>query len=256
MQLDLVVISAVCAARNGRIIGTGYGHADLLFGILLEAGAIAHWTKVVCIVDDVQLFDELPEHIFHGHDMPVDMIVTPTQCIHVQRAPKRPVGLTWCLLSKERIHATAVLCALYAKRNDPDRNRDRTIMRPNSADSSSHYRDTEPVGAVPHVQQPPLGSVLAAAATSVPPNTTTAAEPYEKQTSMSSLPSQFIEVPEYRTTKLKQFDNCVLFQFYEMPPHMTRHILSKTIQIQMGRKAHHIKYSSRFSISARVQHKH
>lgn len=173
-------------------------------------------------MDDVQLFDELPEHIFQRHDMPVDMLVTPTQCIPVLRPPKRPIGLMWRLLTKERIHTNAVLYKLAqrAKRGggsgahgDP--------LRSGSAlsdHSSSHYRDP---------------ATLAAAAAN--------GETFEKSI---VLPAQFINVPELRTAKLKQYENCVMFQFYELPPHMTRRELSGIIQTQLKRKPHYIKLSS------------
>lgn len=83
--------------------------------MLLELGAVPHWTKVVAVCDDAQLFDELPERLFAAHDMPVDLIVTPTRVVRVARPPKRPTGVDWRLVSTERLRGEAVLCALMAR---------------------------------------------------------------------------------------------------------------------------------------------
>lgn len=214
----MIVIGAVVASRNGRVIGTGNGAADLQFGILLEAGAVPHWTKVVAIVDDVQLLDELPDREFTGVDMPVDMIVTPTQLIHVSRPPKRPTGLQWRLLRPEHVQAVAVLSALWqrcsARAGEPV-----PLMQP------QQYQPQQP-------QQPNVSQFADAA----PP-----------LTPMGVLSAFVTDDQQNRAKRLKQYENCISFTFFGLPETVTRQAIYSACELQMGAKAFYIKHSSKLA---------
>lgn len=258
----MIVIGAVCAARNGRVIGSGRGDADLQFGVLLEAGALPHWTKVVVIVDDAQLLDELPERMFAAHDMPVDLIVTPTQLIRVTRPPKRPAGIDWRLIGPDLLRSAAVLCALmgqaFARHGiDPA-----SIVVPtdgSSVGSALHQaigKARAPFG--PHGRSlrpqqppPPPAALQQPQPQLVPvPGQTDAASTAQTLT-MAAMMAQFsrdLPAPN-RTKRLKQMENCISFTFSELPTNMTRHLLSQTIVMQLKRKAHYIKHSSESDFS-------
>jgi 5-formyltetrahydrofolate cyclo-ligase len=80
IKIDLVVIGSVAVDRFGRRIGKGEGFADLEFAMgASHHGAVSADTVVITTVHDIQVFDELPPKLFEAHDLPVDVIVTPTE---------------------------------------------------------------------------------------------------------------------------------------------------------------------------------
>ena len=109
--VDLVVVgsSAVCPTTGARV-GKGEGFAELEWGILSLMGNLdAEKTLVVTSVHDCQIVDDMPAGELTKHDVPVDIIVTPTQIIRVpQRVPK-PSGVFWDLLSPQKLAQIRVL---------------------------------------------------------------------------------------------------------------------------------------------------
>ena len=61
------------------------------------------------------MFEELPKEMFESHDMPVDVIVTPTQVIEVTDRLPRPAGLLWKLLSRDKFFRVAILRRIHEK---------------------------------------------------------------------------------------------------------------------------------------------
>eukprot|EP00536_Pseudo-nitzschia_multiseries_P007263 jgi/Psemu1/304739/fgenesh1_kg.167_\ len=113
--VDLVVVgsTAVCP-RSGARVGKGEGFAELEWGILSAQGNLdAETCLVVTTVHDCQVIDDendMPDDWkLTQHDVPVDIIVTPTRVIRVSdRAPK-PSGIFWDLLSPQKLAAIRVL---------------------------------------------------------------------------------------------------------------------------------------------------
>lgn len=56
-----------------------------------------------------QVSDTLPTALFQKFDVPVDIIVTPTEVIRVAKRLPRPTGLFWELLSERRLKIVPVL---------------------------------------------------------------------------------------------------------------------------------------------------
>jgi len=114
-NVDLVVVgsTAVCP-RTGARVGKGEGFAELEWGILSAQGNLnAENCLVVTTVHDCQVIEDendMPEGwALTEHDVPVDIIVTPTRTIQVSdRAPK-PSGILWKLLSPQKLAAIRVL---------------------------------------------------------------------------------------------------------------------------------------------------
>jgi len=114
-NVDLVVVgsTAVCP-RTGARVGKGEGFAELEWGILSAQGNLnAENCLVVTTVHDCQVIDDendMPEGwALTEHDVPVDIIITPTRTIQVSdRAPK-PSGIFWKLLSPQKLAAIRVL---------------------------------------------------------------------------------------------------------------------------------------------------
>uniref|UniRef100_A0A1B0D3U8 Methenyltetrahydrofolate synthase domain-containing protein n=1 Tax=Phlebotomus papatasi TaxID=29031 RepID=A0A1B0D3U8_PHLPP len=116
----MIVIGSVAVDRDGRRIGKGNGYVDLDFALLVHCGVITNDTLIVTTVHDAQVLylsvsDSLPGDLFKSYDVPVDMIVTPTEVIRVAKRLKRPQGIEWQLLSQRRLGIVPVLKVIKEK---------------------------------------------------------------------------------------------------------------------------------------------
>jgi 5-formyltetrahydrofolate cyclo-ligase len=108
--VDLVVVgsTAVCP-QSGARVGKGEGFAELEWGILsLQGNLDAQKTLVVTTVHDEQVVP-MPDVSLTQHDVPVDIIVTPTRVIHVPNRKAKPSGVFWELLSPQKLAQIRVL---------------------------------------------------------------------------------------------------------------------------------------------------
>jgi 5-formyltetrahydrofolate cyclo-ligase len=113
--VDLVVVgsTAVCP-RTGARVGKGEGFAELEWGILsLQGNLDPESCLVVTTVHDCQVIDnvgDMPDDWrLTQHDVPVDIIVTPTRTIRVSNRAPKPSGIFWDLLSPQKLAAIKVL---------------------------------------------------------------------------------------------------------------------------------------------------
>jgi len=109
--VDLVVVgsTAVCP-KTGARVGKGEGFAELEWGILsLQGNLDASKTLVVTTVHDEQVVDDIPPGQLTKHDVPVDIIVTPTRTIRVPNRAPKPSGVFWDLLSPQKLAQIKVL---------------------------------------------------------------------------------------------------------------------------------------------------
>ena len=110
-NVDLVVVgsTAVCP-RTGARVGKGEGFAELEWGILSAQGNLdPSTTLVVTTVHDEQVVDDIPVGSLTKHDVPVDVIVTPTKVIRVPNRAPKPSGIFWDLLSPQKLAQIRVL---------------------------------------------------------------------------------------------------------------------------------------------------
>ncbi len=113
-KIDFIVTGSVAVDRYGSRIGKGGGYAELEYAILREIGKINENTPVVTTIHDLQLLDKkLPREV---HDLPVDIIVTPTRTIKTIEPHPKPKGIYWELLDKEKINSIPALQWLYNRR--------------------------------------------------------------------------------------------------------------------------------------------
>jgi 5-formyltetrahydrofolate cyclo-ligase len=114
--VDLIICGSVAVDRRGVRLGKGAGYADIELALLQEAGLLRPETKIVTTVHPLQVVNEsLPET---GHDFSVDLIVTPDEVIECD-SPRRPSGLVWEDLGREKITSIPVLATRAAKRGRP-----------------------------------------------------------------------------------------------------------------------------------------
>jgi 5-formyltetrahydrofolate cyclo-ligase len=86
------------------------GFAELEWGILsLQGNLIAATTLVVTTVHDEQVVTDIPANSLTKHDVPVDIIVTPTRVIRVPNRAPKPSGVYWDLLSPQKLAQIRVL---------------------------------------------------------------------------------------------------------------------------------------------------
>jgi 5-formyltetrahydrofolate cyclo-ligase len=110
--VDLVVVGSTAVdPRTGARVGKGEGFAELEWGILSLMGNLdPAATLVATSVHDCQVVEMDGGGALTKHDVPVDVIVTPTRVIRVGagRAPK-PSGVFWDLLSPQKLGQIRVL---------------------------------------------------------------------------------------------------------------------------------------------------
>lgn len=119
-KIDVIVIGSSAVNPNtGARIGKGEGFAELEYGMMRQLGMIDENTPVVTTIHDSQVISDNfppPGKGMMTHDVPVDIIVTPTRVIRVPtstRLPK-PTGIYWDLLSKQKLGEIKILQKLKA----------------------------------------------------------------------------------------------------------------------------------------------
>lgn len=113
-KVDLLIVGSVAVNTKGARVGKGGGYADLEYGILRELGLVDEDTPVITTVHDLQIIDqEIP---MEEHDLPVDIIVTPTRIIRVERAYRKPKGIYWERISEEKLREIPILAEILGKR--------------------------------------------------------------------------------------------------------------------------------------------
>jgi 5-formyltetrahydrofolate cyclo-ligase len=115
--VDLVVMGSVAAGEDGARLGKGGGFADLEFALAAAAGLIGPHTVLVTTVHELQVraAGMIP---LTGHDVPVDLIVTPERIIDCRprHGPRAAAGIRWEDLTEEKIAAIPLLAAQRERR--------------------------------------------------------------------------------------------------------------------------------------------
>jgi len=70
----------VAVSLDGGRLGKGTGYSDQEYSMLKNAGSLTAQTPIVTTVHDIQIVEIIPREQW---DVPVDIIVTPTQIIRV-----------------------------------------------------------------------------------------------------------------------------------------------------------------------------
>lgn len=111
--VDVVVTGCVAVSSDGARLGKGGGFSDLEYAIAWEASLVDRHTVVVTTVHECQVVDagRIP---VTGHDMRLDVIVTPERVIDCARArgSRAVPRVRWDELTDEKIAAIPVLSRL------------------------------------------------------------------------------------------------------------------------------------------------
>jgi 5-formyltetrahydrofolate cyclo-ligase len=110
IKVDLKVTGSVAVTVDGGRVGKGGGYSDIEYGLLREFNCINETTPIATTVHDMQVVVWVP--MDPTHDMPLDIIATPTRLIQTRTRIQRPRGISWDILSDENIKAIPLLAAL------------------------------------------------------------------------------------------------------------------------------------------------
>jgi 5-formyltetrahydrofolate cyclo-ligase len=105
--IDFVVSGSVAVTETGARVGKGEGYSDLEYAVLRELGLVDARTPIATTVHDAQMVDE--DVAVEAHDVPMDLLVTPTRPIRTNTEYEKPTGVFWDELSEERIAEIPVL---------------------------------------------------------------------------------------------------------------------------------------------------
>ncbi len=110
--VDLVVMGSVAAGEDGARLGKGGGFADLEYALATAAGLIGPRTVCVTTVHELQVREAgtIPRT---GHDVPLDLIVTPERVIDCRprHGTRSAARIHWEDLTGEKISAIPLLAA-------------------------------------------------------------------------------------------------------------------------------------------------
>ena len=109
--LDAIVVGSVAVTPEGVRVGKGEGFSDLEFGFLCELGAAGDDTPVVTTVHDRQVL-EAGTVDPDAHDVPIDVVCTPTRTLRVDEPGPKPSGIDWDRIDDERLEEMPVLARL------------------------------------------------------------------------------------------------------------------------------------------------
>ena len=105
-KVDFVVMGSVAVSKSGARLGKGEGYAELEYAMLKTVGAIDENVPVATTVHDIQLVDDIPSE---DHDVPLDIIVTPTKIIRTNVKLTKPQGIIWSKVTEEMLEKMPIL---------------------------------------------------------------------------------------------------------------------------------------------------
>ncbi|HEY7160270.1 MAG TPA: 5-formyltetrahydrofolate cyclo-ligase [Acidobacteriota bacterium] len=108
--IDLVVCGSVAVNKIGERIGKGEGYSELEFALAVEAGKLKRNAPVITSVHPLQLIHERIDR--KRHDFTVNIILTPDEILRCPPDRKRPKGIYWKDLSKQKIEEIPALMKL------------------------------------------------------------------------------------------------------------------------------------------------
>jgi 5-formyltetrahydrofolate cyclo-ligase len=105
--IGLVVSGSVAVTEAGARVGKGEGYSDLEYAVLRELELVDAETPIATTVHDAQVVEEDVD--VEAHDVPMDLLVTPTRTVRTNTEYQKPTGVFLDELSDERIDEIPVL---------------------------------------------------------------------------------------------------------------------------------------------------
>ncbi len=108
-EIDLIVTGSVAVSKDGVRVGKGGGYSELEYAILRDLKLVSEETPVITTVHDIQIIESAPRE---EHDLIVDIIVTPSRLMRINRRFQQPKGLIWRLVTSEHLSEMPILSEL------------------------------------------------------------------------------------------------------------------------------------------------
>ncbi len=105
-EIDLIVEGSVAVTLKGARIGKGEGYGEIEYAILRQFGKVKEETPIVTTIHNLQIVDDFE---IDEWDVPVDYIVLPDKIIETRTKIKRPEGILWDKLKKEKLEEIPLL---------------------------------------------------------------------------------------------------------------------------------------------------
>jgi len=113
-HIDFIVEGSVAVDRNCNRLGKGEGYGDIEYAILSTTGKVDCDTPIATTVSDLQIVENIPRM---PHDVPVDIIVTPSRVIRCSNScAGRPSGILLESLEERKIREIPLLRELLRER--------------------------------------------------------------------------------------------------------------------------------------------
>lgn len=111
-KIDLKIAGSVAVDLKGGRIGKGGGYSDLEFAVLTAYGLIEETTQVLTTVHKVQIVENIP---MTAHDVPLDIVITPSRVVYTNTTYQKPQGIVWELLPDSKISSIPLLEELKSR---------------------------------------------------------------------------------------------------------------------------------------------
>jgi len=116
-KIDLMVTGVSIVNTEGVRYGKGHGYFDIEWAMLREINVVGEDTPVIAVAHDCQVTEE--RFPASSHDTIVDLIVTPTRVIRVEKKHKKPTGIMWERLPRKMINNIPPLQELKEMKRKP-----------------------------------------------------------------------------------------------------------------------------------------
>lgn len=113
-KIDIKVVGSVAVTRDGGRLGKGTGYFDLGYLVFRELKVLDDSTPIITTVHDLQMVERIP---MTADDVPVDVIITPTQTIETHTVYSKPKGVPWSELERRKIGESPLIKALIKNRD-------------------------------------------------------------------------------------------------------------------------------------------
>lgn len=114
-KIDFLVTGASAVNLEGVRYGKGHGYFDLEWAMFREIGVVDENTPVIAVVHDCQVID-IPIEA-SPYDTIVDIIVTPTRIINIEKKREKPKGILWEKIPREMVDEIPPLRELMKLKN-------------------------------------------------------------------------------------------------------------------------------------------
>jgi len=110
IRIDIKITGSVAVTLNGARVGKGGGYSDLEYAILKEMGVIDDKTPIITSVHEIQIVNNIP---MTQHDVPMDIVLTPSKVHKINNTYPKPKGIYWEELDEKKINSIPILKKLW-----------------------------------------------------------------------------------------------------------------------------------------------